>query len=400
MSSAAELADNFEAELERDFSASQPRVAYAPKNVFSEDQTPKEEHEAWENTAMTDHFFHEHERSLGSIPGLPDSVESLPYRLGSSGTDPVGRDGRIEQEYPLRSLDATPSTTSAEERWKQDQATLVKLPTMRVQGRSQFEGARRKAWTLSRGWKERPRAKQVEGEIVHENIRRWAAKQKHGRTRKPGFGQGISQRQPPNKWLMSPLYTAAKAQDRVRHPTKHKKSELITPFATRDGPGPRYNTRQNYPGRREDGRILDRPRTVDTTRVRDITFQSHWPDPHYHPMKTFGAENTYNPKEARPHQKTYELSKCAGRTMYNSIYYQSSIKGGPGPAHHVTKGFEALSRALPSKGPVSFGRGLDSRAVARQYERTRPLSPAKPEDYLTRGEIKHVLGPWLRAKSR
>jgi hypothetical protein len=131
-----------------------------------------------------------------------------------------------------------------------------------------------------------------------------------------------------------------------------------------------------------------------------VKLQSH-ADPKYRPMKTFGADPSYNPEPMQVHKPAYLLGSSPGRTLYGSIYYEGVVAGGPGPAAAlITSAFEATSRAIPANGPVSFGRGLDSEEVTQEFNRTRLGSPARPEDYMTRGQVKHLLGPWTRNKAR
>lgn len=128
--------------------------------------------------------------------------------------------------------------------------------------------------------------------------------------------------------------------------------------------------------------------------------QSH-ADPKYRPLKTFGADPTYYPEPMQVHKPAYSLGSSPGRTLYGSIYYEGAVVGGPGPAAAlITTAFEATSRAIPANGPVRFGMGLDGAAVTEEFNRTRLGSPARPEDHMTRGQVKHLLGPWTKNKAR
>jgi len=212
MSSAAEIAEDFEASLEFDFNREQPRILYAPSQPLSEHETSKEKTEAYARTALADVAFHEYEQSIGSMPTLPNPNDSLPFRPGTSGTD-TQRPGRSNDEFPLSSLGRdTCELRVAERRLAEDRSVLAKMPTLRPpKSEDAFQSARREGWSLQKGWGARPKHKQAATGVVAENIRRWAAKQTKGRSRKSGCGQGVSARTDPSMWVMSPLY----AHDKV-----------------------------------------------------------------------------------------------------------------------------------------------------------------------------------------
>jgi hypothetical protein len=207
MSSAAEIAEDFEASLEFDFNREQPRILYAPSQPLREHETSKEKTEAYARTLLADVAFHEYEQSIGSMPTLPNAHDSLPFRLGTSGTD-TQHPGRSKDEFPLPSLDRDSSELRvAEQRLKEDRSVLAKMPTMRpAKSEDAFRNARQEGWSLEKGWSTRPKNKQAAAVVVAENIRRWAAKQSKGRSRKSGFGQGVSARTDPSRWVMSPVF--------------------------------------------------------------------------------------------------------------------------------------------------------------------------------------------------
>jgi len=392
MTTAAQIAEQMSFELDLEFDAFQPRIAYAPAGVQDFERTSKEEKEAYASTSMADMPFHEQVRGLGQTPSLDYTPDSLPFRPGTNSTDSLNYRSRSVDPFPLptlsrpsRSQDGSFTSSYILEERKKETQRLARLPTVRGKGGGKdFRQMRSKGWSLEKGWNSRPQSRGVETDVVQENIRRWAARQEYGRSKKKGFDQGASSRTDPSKWPQS-----------ANLPSPGK-NEMIPLKEERISPGPRYDTSQKPPSKRYDS-TWQRQSPINYSRAKDITFireEPRWG----RPMKTFSPGPIYSPIDVEKYRGTYKLNS-AGRTHYGSIYYGPQNSASPGPgALNIREAYTKRSDSYPCDN-VSMGSPYNAIQIEQEWEKNRPGSPPSPEQYLSRGQVKHILGPWEQRKN-
>ena len=254
---------------------------------------------------------------------------------------------------------------------------IIKLKTVRGPGGStNFNKACDIGWTLSKGWNKRPHLTEVDNKVVKENITRWAYKQDYARlSRKKGYGLGASNRINPHQWIQSVN-------------TKPGKLNAVT--EDKCAPGARYNTRQNYAGKKYNV-TWEKPPSIKNTTAKDITFGNPkrisnsiiYNDKYPQLERPRSPGPIYTPKDdltryTRP--ITPNLS-TAGRTFDKSIYFELMNAEGPGPAYNTTNGFKKTSNVNTCSG-LNMGNIIknDSKIIDKRMDRSFNV---------------HVLRPWL-----